>query len=57
MKSLFTTLILLFYSFLTFGQQMLLEEWNKESITNKRLIPKYGYQERVKMKKMQILIL
>lgn len=46
MKSLFTTLILLFYSFLTFGQQMLLEEWNKESITNKRLIPKYGYQEK-----------
>ena len=44
MKTFITILISLFYSFLTFGQQISLEEWNNEAITNKRLIPKYGYQ-------------
>lgn len=38
------TFIILFITFSAFAQQMTLEEWDKESKTNIRLLPKYGWQ-------------
>ena len=42
MKQILTSIILLFTSIATFGQQMTLEQWNEEAKTNIRLLPKYG---------------
>ncbi len=37
------TLIITIYSVNSFGQQVTLDEWNKEAKTDIRLLPKYGY--------------
>jgi len=50
MKNIFTILILLI-SITAFGQQMTWEQWEKESQTNIRLLPKYGNVEKTKEQK------
>ena len=50
MKSIVTGLILLM-SLTVFGQQMNWEEWEKESQTNIRLLPKYGNVEKTEKQK------
>ncbi len=50
MKSIVTGLILLM-SLTAFGQQMNWEEWEKESQTNIRLLPKYGNGEKTEKQK------
>ncbi len=50
MKNILTALILL-VSITAFGQQMTWEQWEKESQTNIRLLPKYGNVEKTKEQK------
>ncbi|PCH95391.1 MAG: hypothetical protein COB85_04630 [Bacteroidetes bacterium] len=45
MKYLFSITIALF-TLVTFGQQMGTNEWEEQSKTNIRLLPKYGYREK-----------
>ena len=44
-------ILLLLISFTAFGQQMTWEQWEKESQTNIRLLPKYGNTEKTKEQK------
>jgi tetratricopeptide (TPR) repeat protein len=50
MKNIFTILIFI-GSITVFGQQMTWEQWEKESTTNIRLLPKYGSAEKTKEQK------
>ncbi len=50
MRNIITVLILL-VSITAFGQQMTWEQWEKESLTNIRLLPKYGGVEKNKEQK------
>lgn len=45
------TLLILLFSFTVFGQQMTWEQWEKESQTNIRLLPKYGDSQKTKEQK------
>lgn len=45
------TLIILAFSFASFGQGLTFDEWQKESKKNHRLLPKYGEIERTKKEK------
>lgn len=50
MKHILTSVILLLAS-TVFGQQMTLDQWNKEAKTNMRLLPKYGHVQKTKEQK------
>ncbi len=45
MKQLLT-LAITFFALTVFGQQMTSEEWDEQAKTNKRLVPKYGHEQK-----------
>ena len=45
------TITLTLFTFSTFAQQMGSDEWEKQSKTNIRLLPKYGHQQKTKEQK------
>jgi len=43
--------VITFFAWTAFGQQMTLEQWNEEAKTNIRLLPKYGHAEKTEAQK------